>query len=215
MPVLAPRLAAAGGGGDPAGPPPPPWFLVGHSAGAWVAFEFARAAVGAGLAPPTRAFLSAMLPPDSPPSDRPWRRSAGLATPALQAECRAWGMAEAVLSPSVWPAFEPLLRADFQLFDEYEMKEGGGGSDRGSRALPCPLTVFAGTRDGRCPAGALGGWARFAGAAGAAAKSGLPAFELVTVEGPHLWPLDRAAKPGWLAAIVERAAAELGGARGG
>lgn len=175
-----------------------------------MAFEFARAAVAAGLPPPSRAFLSAMLPPDTPPGDRPWRKSAGLGTPALQEECRAWGMNEAVLSPSVWPAFEPLLRSDFQLFDEYEYEVSP--ADGAASVLSCPLTVFAGTRDGRCPASALCGWARFAGKKGSAsADSGLPAFELVNVEGPHLWPLDKAAKPGWMRAILERAATELGG----
>lgn len=190
-----------------------PWFLVGHSAGAWVGYEFGRAAVTAGLPPPARAFLSAMLPPDTPPEDRPWTPSAGLSTAGLQAECRAWGMAEAVLSPAVWPAFETLLRADFRLFDEYEWAVGeAAGGGPAAAALPCPLTVFAGTRDGRCPPGALGGWARFAaGGGGGGEGAGGPSFELVPVEGPHLWPLDRTAKPGWLAAIAARAAAELEG----
>jgi medium-chain acyl-[acyl-carrier-protein] hydrolase len=188
LPALAPRLAG-----------PVPWLLIGHSAGAWVGYEFALAAARAGLPPPVRALLSAMLPPDTPPEQRPWRKSAGLSTADLQAECRAWGMAPAALSPAVWPAFEPLIRADFQLFDEYEwggwrsVEEGGGGR------LACPLTVFAGTGDGRCPAPALAGWSRFA-----------PAFELVSVDGPHLWPLDRGCKPRWLAAIAARAAADLG-----
>jgi surfactin synthase thioesterase subunit len=112
-------------------------------------------------------------------------------------------MREAALGPTVWPAFEGLLRADFQLFDEYVWAEGG---EAGGGALCSPLTVFAGTQDARCPPAALAGWESFA----PAAPDGRPSFELVTVPGPHLWPLDKACKPGWLAAIAGRVAAALG-----
>lgn len=43
----------------------------------------------------------------------------------LQAECRLWDVNEVVFRPDVWPTFEPLLRADFSLFDQYTFASEG------------------------------------------------------------------------------------------
>ena len=66
---------------------------------------------------------------------RPWRGPAAtLPTPKLVAECRAWGISEAVFSPGVWEDYEGLLRNDFRLFDEYRF-ERGGEEERVERAI--------------------------------------------------------------------------------
>eukprot|EP00798_Chlamydomonas_sp_ICE-L_P020966 gene20966-27821_t len=44
---------------------------------------------------------------------------------SLSAECRAWGINEAVFTPGVWPVYSPLLRADFRIFDEYKFRPLG------------------------------------------------------------------------------------------
>jgi len=112
-----------------------PWFVAGHSMGAWLAFELASAARDAGLHPPRRLLLSAMPPPHTPEHERPWRGPAAtLPTPKLVAECRAWGISEAVFSPGVWEDYEGLLRNDFRLFDEYRF-ERGGEEERVERAI--------------------------------------------------------------------------------
>lgn len=54
----------------------------------------------------------------------------------LQAECRLWDVNEVVLRPDVWPTFEPLLRADFSLFDQYTH---GPEGKRGRRGMICIL----------------------------------------------------------------------------
>lgn len=103
-----------------------PWFVAGHSMGAWLAFELASAARDAGIHPPRRLLLSAMPPPHTPLEQRPWRApAAALPREELVAECRAWGISEAVFTPGVWEDYEPLLRADFRLFDEYDFVRGG------------------------------------------------------------------------------------------
>ena len=43
----------------------------------------------------------------------------------MQDECREWDISEVVFSPTMWPTYEPLLRADFTLFDEYEHPKNG------------------------------------------------------------------------------------------
>ena len=50
-------------------------------------------------------------------SERPWNLSAGMTSEQLQEEARAWGVNAVVFTPSVWQMYEPLFRADFQLFD--------------------------------------------------------------------------------------------------
>lgn len=103
-----------------------PWFVAGHSMGAWLAFELVSAARDAGLHPPKRLLLSAMPPPHTPGAERPWRGpAASLPTTDLVAGCRAWGISEAVFHPGVWEEYEPLLRNDFRLFDEYRFERGG------------------------------------------------------------------------------------------
>lgn len=100
--------------------------------GAWLAFELASAARDAGLPPPRRLLLSAMPPPHTPEAERPWKGPAALlpTAPDLVDECRAWGISEAVFEPGVWEEYEPLLRNDFRLFDEYRFERGGEEEER-------------------------------------------------------------------------------------
>ena len=58
-----------------------------------------------------------------------------------------------VFSAGLWGMYQPLLRADFRLFDEYQMgpdeaQQGGEGAG-GAPLLDCPLTTFYGSRDRR------------------------------------------------------------------
>jgi surfactin synthase thioesterase subunit len=106
--------------------------LVAHSVGTWVAFEFLAACRAAGVPLPAAAFLSAMPAPDLPPGDRPWRRQRELGEAQFVEECRGWDISEVVFSPAMWPQYQPLLRADFTLFDEYEFGHQGGRVTRGA-----------------------------------------------------------------------------------
>jgi hypothetical protein len=190
-----------------------------------------------------------------------------------------------VFTPGLWQRFEPMLRADFRLFDEYEHPHppaeadglslaatrarrqaspgrqrdaaegppapgGGGAAQQGAggaapRGAPArqspggpargdapaaasagatpaaaagtpghlqehlhgaraaerapppfdfPLTVFYGSRDGRVTEELVRGWASFAGGA----------FEVLRVEGGHLFPLEKGPKQVWLRLIAER-----------
>lgn len=48
-----------------------------------------------------------------------------------------------VFSAGLWPLYQPLLRADFRLFDEYELRWPV------APLLHCPVTTFYGSRDRR------------------------------------------------------------------
>jgi surfactin synthase thioesterase subunit len=52
----------------------------------------------------------------------------------------------------MWPSYQPLLRADFRLFDEYEFKPAaatGGDPDRTAAPFQFPVVAFWGEEDRR------------------------------------------------------------------
>ena len=58
--------------------------VIGHSVGAWCAFEFLMLAREQGLPMPRVAFLSAMASPDLAAEARPWRRQCDLSEEAFK-----------------------------------------------------------------------------------------------------------------------------------
>ncbi|CAL8468350.1 g7890 [Coccomyxa elongata] len=176
LPVLAPKLQQT------------PYIVIAHSVGTWNAFEFLMQARSQGLPMPRHVFLSAMAAPDIPVEQRPWRQQRSLSEADFQEECRGWDVSEIVFSPSLWPTYHSLMRADFTLFDEYEY------THRGTEPFSFPITSFYGTRDRRIKEDMVRGWAKFT----------TGAFEYIAIEGHHLWPLVKESKILWLDAIVQR-----------
>eukprot|EP00887_Chlorella_sp_A99_P001583 scaffold8.g1583.t1 len=176
LPVIASRLYDV------------PYVVVAHSVGTWVAYEFLRRCCTAGVPLPRHAFLSAMAAPDIPAAERPWRRQRDLGEEEFKDECRGWDVNELVFTAAMWPAYHPLLRADFRLFDEYEHR------DAGATPFEFGITSFWGARDRRITEGMVRGWARFTRGA----------FQCHRVDGNHLWPQDRQAKAAWLAAVAKQ-----------
>eukprot|EP00198_Chlamydomonas_reinhardtii_P005211 XP_001694547.1 predicted protein [Chlamydomonas reinhardtii] len=137
-------------------------------------------------------------------AQRPWRQQRSLGTADFQQEeVRGWDVNEVVFSPDMWQMYEPILRADFKLFDEYQMLPSGSSPvavGRTGGALhdvavfdDLPITAFYGTRDRRVTPALMEGWQRFT----------TGPFQLLAVPGNHLWPLnDRDSKAAWLACVV-------------
>ncbi len=96
-----------------------PFVLVSHSCGNWIAYELLRLLRAHALPMPKAFFVSCMASPDIAAAAKPWKPNREMGTAQLQAECKLWDVNEAVFHPSVWLTFEPLLRADFTLFDQY------------------------------------------------------------------------------------------------
>lgn len=167
------------------------WVAIGHSAGAWCTYEFLRLWRSRGQRPPAAVYLSAMASPSWPEERRPWRRQRDLDDDAFIDECRAWGVAELLFSPALWPVYKPIMRADFCIFDEYEWEpERQGGAPP---TIDAPLLAFYGSKDGRISREMVEAWREVAEGP----------FRTEQIDGPHLWPLEKNPKADWLARIVE------------
>lgn len=96
-----------------------PWGIFGHSMGAAISYELARAATAAGV-PPELIFLSARRAPQLDPPHPPLF---ALPKEQLLAEVeRLYGpLPEAIKKfPSLLDMFMPTMRADFQLLDTWK-----------------------------------------------------------------------------------------------
>lgn len=117
-----------------------PFALYGHSVGALVVFEFARAVRAAGLPPPVHLFVSGRPAPQSP-ATRPQLHELGHPE-LMHALYDLGGTPAAVLrNPGVRDLLLPLIRADFAVNETYRY--------RWAAPLDLPLTVYQGIDDSR------------------------------------------------------------------
>lgn len=124
--ALLPQLPGLAGG---------PVALYGHSMGALIAFELARALRAEGTAP-THLFVSGRRAPHLPASKPPIHH---LPDEEFAAELAAIGGAAGVSSPALRRYTARLVKADLTLCEEY--------AHHPARPLPCPITAFHGTAD--------------------------------------------------------------------
>mmetsp|Transcript_28196 Transcript_28196/g.58615 ORF Transcript_28196/g.58615 Transcript_28196/m.58615 type:complete len:384 (+) Transcript_28196:63-1214(+) len=104
-----------------------PYAVWGHSMGTWVCFEFLQLARKIGAPMPIAAFLNAFPAPHLPWADRPWPRSKKQSDAELKETLTNWdkdhftGAGKVVFDQPGWDAtWAPLMKADFQLYDEYK-----------------------------------------------------------------------------------------------
>jgi len=139
-------LAQSGGG--------VPYALYGHSLGALVAYQLARALVAAGYATPVFLAVSGRRSPTCPlPATALWNLPEDALVDALHA---LGGLPQSLLSSAKWRClFLPCMRADLRLSDEY----------REAPDAPLPLSVIAlrGREDPIVSARELGNWRGVAG----------------------------------------------------
>jgi medium-chain acyl-[acyl-carrier-protein] hydrolase len=119
-----------------------PFALFGHSLGALVAFELARALRARGLPTPLHVFVSGRRAPHLPESrDLHEPPLSTLPDAELIAQLRRLeGTPDEVLSaPELLALMLPMLRADFAISESYEHRPGA--------PLDCPITAFGGLED--------------------------------------------------------------------
>jgi medium-chain acyl-[acyl-carrier-protein] hydrolase len=127
----------------------PPFAIFGHSLGALIAFELARALRAARLPRPGHLFLSGHTPPrltdhGSPVAALPaesfvdWLRSCGGTPPEILADAE---LLELVL---------PVLRADVAVVESHRY--------RAQEPLAMPITAYSGANDQFAPTALMAGW---------------------------------------------------------
>jgi surfactin synthase thioesterase subunit len=160
-----------------------PFAFFGHSAGAALAFELARALRDRGARGPGRLFLSAQ-PAPGPSSVR---RLHQLDDESFRAEILALGGVdpEVAEDPDVMDALLDVLRADFSLWERHAAAPGA--------PLDCPITVFCGESDPRAPLAEAARWR----------EQTLGAFDAARFPGGHFYFLDQTAE------LVDRIRTEL------
>lgn len=123
---------------DIAGAPARPFAFFGHSMGALVAFEVARALRRRGAAAPIHLFVSGREAPSVRPLTPPYHQ---LSDDALLRALRSLnGTPNEVLDDAdIMEMMLPVLRADFTLAETFDY--------RAEAPLACPITVFGGTSD--------------------------------------------------------------------
>lgn len=126
-----------------------PFALFGHSMGALVAFELARALRrDCGLLP-EHLFVSARVAPQLPPRHRPMYSESDAAFVERLRQFN--GTADAILNNSeLMRLFLPVLKADFQLNEAYCYTP--------EAPLQCPITRFGGALDRVAPIEQMAGW---------------------------------------------------------
>lgn len=146
-----------------------PYAIFGHSMGATIGFELARALRRRGLPAPRHLFVAGRRAPHLPPP-QPWRHT--LPDAAFVAELRRLGgTPEAVFGDrELFELFAGLLRADFAALETHVHAP--------APPLDCPLTVLRGDADAEVSADESAAWARHA-AAGA---------RVVVFPGGHFFP---------------------------
>ncbi|HET8683416.1 MAG TPA: alpha/beta fold hydrolase [Micromonosporaceae bacterium] len=158
------------------------YALAGHSLGAVVAFEVARALARAGD-PPRLLLVVARNGPSAGLSHRPIH---GLGdAQLLDALRRLGGSPEAILrEPGLMALFLPVLRVDLRLAETYARLPGP--------PLSCPIAAYAGRRDRMTDGEAVLAWHR----------ETAETFDLTIVDAGHFL-LDH---PAFVAAVVARLA---------
>ena len=143
--------------------------FYGHSLGGLLAFEMTRRMQAEGLAMPEHIFIGATLPPHfGLVYPRIAHLDDGLFVEAIQE--RYGGIpAEVLQEPELMAIFLPALKSDFAAYEKHTHRHG--------KAIPVPLTIFAGAGDRISTAAALEEWERHTSAP----------FELRTAPGDHFF----------------------------
>lgn len=109
-----------------------PYIIWGHSVGTWVSFETLQLARKCGCPMPIAAFWMTFPAPHMPVSMRAWHKNKKLNKEQFKEELLKWdtvhfgGAGKVVFDePEFSKTWEPLMRNDFCLFDEYKFKHNG------------------------------------------------------------------------------------------
>ncbi|MFC0437906.1 thioesterase II family protein [Kutzneria buriramensis] len=134
--------------------PGQPLVIFGHSFGALLGYEIAKALLAYGRTPPKALVVSAVRPPEHWVAQSPGRRLAddGLADLNLLLDAR--GLSADDLDEDSRELMLEVLRRDAELSASYHPRWGTG--------IVCPLEAWGGTDDATVRADHVAGWADYA-----------------------------------------------------
>jgi surfactin synthase thioesterase subunit len=132
-----------------------PYALFGHSMGALLVYEIIRAAEDRGLPLPVWAGVSARSAPQHAQTPDRYHELDGA---ELRERLRQLGgTPDGVFDdPELWALFEPVIRADLALVENWRPAPGRG-------PLPVALSAFAGAQDRAASPERMAGWEEYAG----------------------------------------------------
>lgn len=144
-----------------------PYAFFGHSLGARMAFEVARALSKRGHQPPAHIFVSGSRSPEIP-EPRPLHK---LTDNEFCEELGRFGGTprELMENPELMALYLPILRADFTVDETYEYTA--------DNSLPIPITAFCGSNDPEATAHEMLGWRNHTTAV----------FNFTQIEGDHFF----------------------------
>ncbi|HEU0299177.1 MAG TPA: thioesterase II family protein [Longimicrobium sp.] len=131
-----------------------PFALFGHSNGALIGFELARALRARGRPGPVHLFASGRRAPDLPSGRPPTHH---LPDAEFLAELQELGgiPPQVLEHPELMAVLLPTLRADVAIHETYEFRE--------QPPLPCPVTAYGGLTDPKVSREQLQAWGRHTG----------------------------------------------------
>ena len=165
-----------------------PFVICAHSVGTWIAYELLQLIISdqKSMRAPEYVFFSAFPSPTIPMKERPWNVNKDLNEEEFKTECRRWNINEIVFT-QIWGVYHPMLRSDFTLFDQYTHE------DDNKKKFAFPMTVYSATDDGMISEAMCRGWKEHTS----------QTFEFITIDGHHLFPLDKEQKSVWLKSVAK------------
>jgi surfactin synthase thioesterase subunit len=130
-----------------------PYALFGHSMGALITYEMARRAAGRGLPLPVWVGISARTAPQLAGHRSRYHE---LSDAELRTRLKLLGGTPDGLfdDPDLWALFDPIIRADLRLVEDWRPGPGTG-------PLPVALSAFAGVEDHHASPARMTGWAEY------------------------------------------------------
>eukprot|EP01053_Blabericola_migrator_P012487 Blabericola_migrator_1__12486@NODE_78_length_15130_cov_126_174401_g70_i0_p7_GENE_NODE_78_length_15130_cov_126_174401_g70_i0NODE_78_length_15130_cov_126_174401_g70_i0_p7_ORF_typecomplete_len296_score19_50Thioesterase/PF00975_20/1_8e15Hydrolase_4/PF12146_8/4_7e11Abhydrolase_6/PF12697_7/3_3e09Abhydrolase_1/PF00561_20/9_9e06DUF1057/PF06342_12/7_6e05DUF1057/PF06342_12/5_1e02DUF900/PF05990_12/0_00016Ser_hydrolase/PF06821_13/0_0034Ser_hydrolase/PF06821_13/7_8e02Abhydrolase_2/PF02230_16/0_96Abhydrolase_ len=137
-----------------------PVYVLAHSMGCLLAFEFMRMMIRRTGRAPKLMCLCSSVAPDTPKEDRPWRPATAMSDEELRLSMTQWDMKPEGLEPRMWAVFGKIIRADMELLDRYDLSDDPGVPVKAPCTRNMTLLLMTGSDDKVIKESHLRAWTR-------------------------------------------------------